>query len=83
MHHESGRNIPERVEREKLSQLESDFERDARELRSKYEPDALELEAVEVPPRKADIVIHRVALAWTPWRVSAGAVAVPDWVTPT
>ena len=35
------------------------------------------------PPRKTDIVVHRVALAWVPWRVSAGAAPTRDWQPPT
>lgn len=70
------------AERAKLDELEADFERDAPELRSRYAAETLELEAIEVPPRKTDIVIHRVALAWTPWRISPTAAAVPDWNLP-
>ena len=35
-------------------------------------PDALALEAIELTPKKADITIEQVVLAWTPWTASAG-----------
>jgi hypothetical protein len=33
--------------------------------------DALEVETVSVAPRKADITIHRLALAWLPGDLQA------------
>jgi hypothetical protein len=35
-------------------------------LRGRFEVDALEVETVAVAPRKADITVHRLALAWLP-----------------
>jgi hypothetical protein len=52
------------TERAKLAALEADFEQDVAKLRTRYSADALEITAVEIPPRKSDILVHRVALAW-------------------
>ena len=37
------------------------------------------LAIIEPERRKSDLVVERVALVWTPWRVSADGVAEPDF----
>lgn len=47
-------------------ETEEDFARETETVRKKFDVDGLELESILIPPRKADITIHRVALAWLP-----------------
>jgi hypothetical protein len=57
------------VERQqmKLQELEENFEEEIEALRELPDPAALELEAIPIRPRKSDITVSRLALAWTPW----------------
>jgi hypothetical protein len=56
--------------REKLANLDQEFQAETDRLRESLAPDNLPLESVEIRPKKSDIAVSRVALAWTPWRVS-------------
>ncbi|MCL7961187.1 MAG: ATP-binding protein, partial [marine benthic group bacterium] len=48
------------------AELEEEFARETEALRDRFEIDALEVETVAVAPRKADITINRLVLAWLP-----------------
>ncbi len=62
--------------KEQLTELEKQFEEEARKIEAAFEADALELEPLELRPRKADITVSDVAVVWTPWQIgSEGAVA--------
>jgi hypothetical protein len=52
-------------------EMEEEFARETSALRDRFEVEGLELETVGVPPRKSDIAIHRVALAWIPGELPA------------
>ncbi|MDH3685274.1 MAG: hypothetical protein OEP95_03565 [Myxococcales bacterium] len=62
------RRAKERVEIEekKLRDLEADFEARLAKLREEHEPANVEIEELEVPPRKSDLTVQRLALAWVP-----------------
>ena len=47
-------------------ELEEEFARETEALRDRFEVDGLEVETVGVAPRKADITINRLVLAWLP-----------------
>jgi hypothetical protein len=47
-----------------LHELEAEMEEELAALRDAWASDALEIEEIELPPRKADIDVKRVALAW-------------------
>ena len=47
-------------------ELEEEFARETETLRDRFEIGGLEVETVGVAPRKADITIHRLVLAWLP-----------------
>jgi len=51
--------------------LEKDRDRTLAELDDKYQPEKLPLEPLVLKPRKTDIGIDRVVLAWLPYRVAA------------
>ncbi len=55
-----------RAAKEELIALELAFQKDAEELGSLPEPEALGLLEVAVKPRKADTLVERVALVWVP-----------------
>jgi len=62
----------------KLLQLEDELTDKLDELRNNVDVDAIELEALTIRPRKADTDVHRLTLAWVPWRVSAGGLLERD-----
>ena len=67
------------VLRSQLVELEREFEESLEDARTDVDDTALEFEELAIRPKKADISIERVALVWTPWRVSKDGVAEPDF----
>lgn len=65
------------VTKQRLAELESQFEAEAAELQSRFEPDAVEIEQTQVRPRKSDIMIGAVGLCWTPWKKSPDGLVEP------
>ena len=63
--------------REDLTRLESDLARDLAALERSLDPAALELERIELAPRKTDIEVASLVLLWTPWRVGEAGAAEP------
>jgi len=61
---------------ENFTNLEIEFQTEVERLEAMLRPDALALEAIELTPKKADITIEQVVLAWTPWTASAGGEPV-------
>ena len=59
--------------------LRSEFD----EVESKVNSHNLELEAIEIPSRKTDIRLKRLALIWIPWQVDATGIATPLVDIPT
>jgi hypothetical protein len=53
--------------REKLSQMQEEFEVGTERIQELPGPAEIELEEVSIRPRKADITVSTMALAWTPW----------------
>ncbi len=62
------RRAEESVEalRGKRVELEEEFSRESEALRDRFDADGMEVETIGVAPRKADITIHRLVLAWLP-----------------
>jgi len=46
-------------------------------LAARYEPGALALRAVRLAPRKSDIAVGRVGIAWRPWRTGVDGLPTP------
>ncbi len=59
-----------------FTNLELEFQTEVEKLEAKLRPDSLALEAIELTPKKTDITIEQVLLAWTPWTASPGEEAV-------
>jgi hypothetical protein len=56
---------------QRLADLEAEFEAESEKLTEAASPDALKIEPLPLAPKKADILIRRVALLWRPWFVLA------------
>lgn len=55
--------------REKLLAVKADCEREIQQLEFDFEPGNLKLDKIEISPRKSDIAVDEVVLAWLPWWV--------------
>jgi hypothetical protein len=65
--------------RQRLSEMEADFEEEIAQLQDEYDPESLELTPMEIRPRKADIQVSELLLAWVPWRISTEGIAEPAY----
>jgi hypothetical protein len=54
--------------RQRLADLEAEVEAAVRDLQQSLDPSRLELREQSLAPRKADILIGSLRLAWLPWR---------------
>ena len=59
--------------RQKILAVKADCEREVLQLDVDFEPTNLALERIEVSPRKSDIAVDQVVLAWLPWWVGSDA----------
>ena len=57
---------------EKFTDLEFQVKDEIEKLEATRRPEGMLLETIELPPKKADITIEQVVLAWTPWTPEAG-----------
>jgi hypothetical protein len=59
---------------QQLADMEAECEAKMEQVRQAADPEKLQLEAFSLQPRKGDLSVTRVALAWTPWyQASSGA----------
>lgn len=65
------------VERQQLADLNAQVEAETAALAATYSDAALELRELRVAPRKTDIAVANVALAWVPYRSGADGFPVP------
>jgi hypothetical protein len=54
------------VLRDRRAEMEQEFARETEAVRERFDVEGLQLETVAIAPRKADVNIQRVALAWLP-----------------
>ncbi len=66
-----------KVQRAALMKLEASFKTELDELQGAIEPTSFELEETPLHPRKSDISVDPVSLAWAPWSVDADGIATP------
>lgn len=64
---------------EQISELQARFEADAQALTAAGDPMTQPLETVVVKPKKADISVSLVALAWAPYLRPASGEETPAW----
>jgi hypothetical protein len=69
----------ERVEklRERLADLEGEFQEEVASLETAIDTDEVAIEAVNIRPRKSDLEVQPIRLVWTPWRVDDAGIAEP------
>ena len=65
------------VARQRLADLEADLEREIAALQGRYEPSAVRVETVRIRPRKSDIAVGAVGIAWVPWTTGADGMPEP------
>ena len=68
------------LERERLADLEAKFEEEIGKLENSAAPELLDVVEYVVRPRKSDITISEVALAWMPYAVDKTGNAEPLFV---
>ena len=67
--------------RKERAQLEAGMEEEAAALAASPDAAAAELERIEVPPRKTDIDVIALRLAWEPWRHDGDGQVASAWDT--
>ncbi len=65
------------AELKKLGDLEAELNEAVKGVESAFEPDLIQIEEVLIRPRKSDILIRSLDLAWTPWRITPQRIAEP------
>ncbi|MDX1382049.1 MAG: DUF87 domain-containing protein [Thermoanaerobaculia bacterium] len=63
--------------RDRLAEMEQELQAAIDGVERGLDPAALELESVAVPPRKSDVEVSEIGLAWVPWRVDSLGIAEP------
>lgn len=58
-----------------LSDLESQFNEEVEKVQDSLQVDSLELEAIQIRPRKSDIQIQPIEVIWTPWLLNSSGMA--------
>jgi hypothetical protein len=64
---------------DQLADLEEEFKVATDELASAIDPSTEKLEAMTLTPRKTDIVVELVAIAWSPFWEGSGVESRPAW----
>ncbi|MFO0943784.1 MAG: ATP-binding protein [Pirellulales bacterium] len=59
------------------AELEEACQAEIEEIKSKYSPEGLQLEKIEVPCRKSDTKVDLLCLVWVPWQLNSKGVASP------
>jgi hypothetical protein len=65
------------VLKQRLAALQTECEQEVARLQSSLDAGALALTSQELAPRKSDIAVGTVALAWTPWRTGTDGFPAP------
>jgi len=65
--------------RRQRDELVQEVEAEVGALRATLDPASMRLETLEVAPRKADIDVAPLIVAWEPWRRGADGFLVPAW----
>jgi len=63
--------------KKQLADAEAEFQEETEKLETAAAPDALAVVEFTVPPRKSDIAVGNLLLAWTPWRAGSDGVPAP------
>jgi hypothetical protein len=63
--------------KKQLADAEAEFQEETEKLEASTAPDELAVVEFTVPPRKSDIAVGNLLLAWTPWRAGSDGVPAP------
>jgi hypothetical protein len=63
--------------KKQLSDAEAEFQEETTQLQAAAAPEALAVAEFTIPPRKSDIAVGTLVLAWVPWRAGADGVPAP------
>ena len=65
--------------KQQLAEIEHEVESAAAALADSLDAGSVKLDTVSVTPRKSDISVGRIVLAWEPWREGADGFQEPAW----
>lgn len=60
---------------QQYEELSQQFQSEVEEIESRLNAHALELETIEIPSKKSDIRMNRLALIWIPWQIDQVGIA--------
>jgi hypothetical protein len=63
--------------KEQLADAEAEFQEETKRLEAAAAPEALAVVEFTIPPRKSDIAVGTLLLAWSPWRAGPDGIPVP------
>lgn len=64
---------------DQLAELEAEFQKETETLSERIDPATEEFETISIKPKKTNIAVHSVVLAWTPyWKNKSGELR-PAW----
>ncbi len=64
----------ERIQ-EDMEELEEEFQEALEEVKEDFDPETLDVDVLQIPPKKSDVYVREVALVWVPFRATAAAMA--------
>jgi hypothetical protein len=62
---------------QRLADLEAEFKEETDKLEAASAPEDLKVVEFTIPPRKSDIAVGQVLLAWSPWRTGSDGLPAP------
>jgi hypothetical protein len=67
--------------RKDMKALEQELQAEIAQHEADWHVDRLELEPLEITPRKSDIDLDELKLVWTPWLIDSSGIAQPAFTT--
>ncbi len=62
-----------------LDAVNAELAAEVERITAAFNPQSIELEELTVSPRKSDIQVAPIAVAWCPWLVDASGFPTPAW----
>ena len=67
------------AQRTRQADLEAELQQEIEDLEARFDPQSEELDTLELKPRRSDIDVRLIALAWAPHRKLGHGVIEPAW----
>lgn len=64
---------------QRAAELDAQFKAEAEKIQESLSSDSVQIEELQLQPKKTDIAVSRVALVWAPWAISGEGVAERAW----